>query len=934
MGLFCKQAPLTLLLVLSTAFRLPAQQMFVVRDISPDPNNVTSPTPNASDPGGRIKSLIVDPNNDKILYAASELAGVWKSTTGAVWISGPNAHTTAAGMKWFQASKGLRSGLTVNNTSLAIDNKNSKRLLYATGDDDGRPAQALGGLWVSIDAAETWTHQNPCPTLPTGLVSVAFDNGQPYVSANCGIVTTTQANLASGWTVLPTSPTSPPVGSRVVDGGFGTLFACGGNNVYQATDAGASGVWNVIALPGGCSHVAPVPNGSAASTTVVVIWNRLNNQEVSTVNFTTNTVTGLSFFSRPSQPSPPPNSGLPGSGQLAVAAPPITSPPGTPPAPGITYDVYAADSCAWYAYNPTSASWAMLGSNGTECNGNTTLLHADTWAMAFPSWYNTTTGFCAAYAATDGGVFFSGGQLSVPVVGGCVNNWGPVQHDLHVLETTGIFAITAGSAPFSSSLVEAVYLPSGDNDVFVTTFGWTSWQNFNALGDAGQASVDAAFPDQAILARNANYTAVNPPDNVGGAYTNIAPPPPKPARFDVGIFISEVANLVQVMTTKAEFAPPPIRADYLAVLDQDYVNCSSSQFSLVVRSRIPNPPSPGAWGDVSPADHFLACNIGRIQAGGGHANGSLNIYVLTGLKNSSTNPPVSYSAGRGPGQIYRGVLNGVVPSWTAASGSSTKPLGVADNFYVNPYDPTELYAVSVANNAIEVSRDSGATWSKEAVLTDMATNHGEYRIGCHGSRGGGSASSPFTNGCSLSDMAFDVFAPKIRVAALWYGGIAFSRDGGHHWMALDLTDNNHLVSNNLTQQVASCFFDGETHGTGTKKPPIPGPDQHIYAGLAGQSIRSILGPFKSLESLNFTYKSTTINPTHVSVNILNPPLHQTIPLYLDKDGGGAFRGSLLFDWKKVLTVNYQYVVDGMLIAPESHTLTVDETTDGVADVSP
>jgi hypothetical protein len=921
-----KQALLTLLLLLSTALGLPAQQMFVVRDISPDGKNFTGPS-NASDPGGRIKSLIVDPNNDKILYAASEFAGVWKSKTGAVWISGSNAHTTAPTMKWFQASNGLRSGLTVNNTSLAIDKSNSKRLLYATGDNDGRPAQALGGLWVSVDAAGTWTHQSPCPTLPTGVVSVAFDNGQPYVSANCGIATTAQSNLASGWKVLPTGPTSPPVGSLVVDGGFGTLFACSGNQVYRATDAGASGVWNVLTLPGGCFHLTAVPNGNIASTTAVVIWSQLNNQEVSTVNFANNAVTGLSFFSRPSQPAP--TSGYPGSGQPAVAAPPITSPPGTPSAPGITYDVYAADSCAWYAYNPGTATWAMLGSNGTECNGNTTLLHADTWAMAFPSWYDTTTGFCAAYAATDGGVFFSGGQLSAPVVGGCINNWGLVQNGLHVLESEGMFAITAGSKPFTSSLTEGVYLPTGDNDVFVTTFGWASWQNFNALGDAGQASVDVAFPNQVIVARNNNYTAIYPPD-IGGTYTNIVPPLPKPAQFDVGITIAGVSNLAQVMTTKPEFPSPPNRADYLAVWDTDSVNCGTSQFDLVVRSRL-NPPGPGTWLDVSPADHFLACDIAKIQAGGGHANGSLNIYVLTGLRNSSSNPPVNYSSGRGPGQIYRGVFNGAVPNWTSASGSSANPLGVADNFYVNPYDPTELYAVSVANQAIEVSRDSGATWTTDTVLTDIATNHGEYSIGCHGSRGTGSASSPFTNACSLSGMAFDVFAPKVRVAAMLYGGIAFSRDHGKHWMALDLTDNNHLVSNNLTQMVASCFFDGETHGTGTKPPPIPGPDQHIYAALEGQSLRSILGPFKNLESLNFTYKPTS-NAVHVVVNIFNASLHQTIPLY--RDSAGAFHGSLLFDWKLAPSVKYQYVVDGVAIAPEIHTLSVSETTDGVASASP
>src|SRR6202044_3491368 len=97
---------------------LSAQKVFLTYDISPDPSNFT-----ASDSigtAGRIMSLVIDPNNDRVLYAASELAGVWKSTTGATWVLGSNGHTTASSMEWSQASVGLRSGLTVNNHSLAV----------------------------------------------------------------------------------------------------------------------------------------------------------------------------------------------------------------------------------------------------------------------------------------------------------------------------------------------------------------------------------------------------------------------------------------------------------------------------------------------------------------------------------------------------------------------------------------------------------------------------------------------------------------------------------------------------------------------------------------------------------------------------------------------------------------------------------------------
>src|SRR5260370_42541726 len=82
-----------------------------------------------------------------------------------------------------------------------------------------------------------------------------------------------------------------------------------------------------------------------------------------------------------------------------------------------------------------------------------------------------------------------------------------------------------------------------------------------------------------------------------------------------------------------------------------------------------------------------------------------------------------------------------------------------------------------------------------------------------------------------------------------YGGIAFSRDDGHHWMALDVTDNDHLVSDNLTEIVAGDFFDRET-----SLPGVAASDQVIYAGLKGHSLIRVAGPFRTLEALNFEYK--------------------------------------------------------------------------------
>lgn len=632
-------APLLLFLSALSSITSNAQTIFVTSDISPDSDNFT-PTPGASNSAGRIKSLIIDPQHDTVLYAASEFAGVFKSTTGATWIGGANPHSTASAMEWRQASEGLRSGLTQGNYSLAIDRSNTQHLLYATGDDDGRPAPVRAGLYVSLDGAGVWKHVNlPCANgNPPGIASVAFASGQPYVSTQCGIWTTTDSKLTEGsWTLLPSLPTGPPSGSLVIDGGQKTLFACSGQQVYRATDLGASGTWNQIALPQGanCGGLAAAPNAGAASTVALAVWTATTNgnkgyQEVSVMNFVTSTATSLNYQKRPGQfyLKGHKTYSNPGSGLVGIAAVGISGGSAVTPGPSVTYDLYAADECAWYAYNataPAASQWTMLGSLGGECSSGTTSLHADTWAMAFPSWYDTAKGSCAAYAATDGGVFFTGSKQSGPVVGGCVNNWQPVQHHLHVLYGNAVWAITSGSTPYSSTpITEAVYLPTGDNDTFVTTFGWKLWQSLpDNLGDSAQTLVDPAFPNQVIASRNGSYYSITGPPAAGGTQSClvhfgtttacISPPtPPKKAPtpstsqlFDNGSGVTGTADLTQIMTSKAELSTPQTRADYLAVLDQDAAKCTSSAHDLVLRNRS-NPPVYTGWaaGDISKADHF------------------------------------------------------------------------------------------------------------------------------------------------------------------------------------------------------------------------------------------------------------------------------------------------------------------------------------------
>src|SRR5579871_891616 len=288
-------------------------QVLKTKDISPDGSNYLYT--GAGDPGGRINSLVIDPNHNNILYAAGEFAGVWKSTSGVRNELNASLELVPT-VDWFQSSKGLRNGLTVNQYSLAVDQANSNRLLYASGDNDGRPptlagAHRLGGLWVSLDAAENWRHAKLCPALfdgatyDDGVTAVVFSTGRPFVATTCGIWTNKSDTLdSSSWTSLTGGPSG--YGAFLADGGEKTLFACLGNKVFRTADLGTK--WEAITINGNCLALTAAPGTTSSSDQVLVVRSapcvadpctdaKTGSQEVTVVDFTTHKTLGLGFSS-------------------------------------------------------------------------------------------------------------------------------------------------------------------------------------------------------------------------------------------------------------------------------------------------------------------------------------------------------------------------------------------------------------------------------------------------------------------------------------------------------------------------------------------------------------------------------------------------------------------------------------------------------------
>jgi hypothetical protein len=90
--------------------------------------------------GGRLRGLVVHPNNPNILYAGSVSGGVWKSTNG--------------GASWFPTMSDL---ITLNISALEMKPGNANTLYAGTGEGwfigDALPGR---GVLKTTDGGQTW----------------------------------------------------------------------------------------------------------------------------------------------------------------------------------------------------------------------------------------------------------------------------------------------------------------------------------------------------------------------------------------------------------------------------------------------------------------------------------------------------------------------------------------------------------------------------------------------------------------------------------------------------------------------------------------------------------------------------------------------------------------------------------------------------------
>jgi len=181
-------------------------------------------------------------------------------------------------------------------------------------------------------------------------------------------------------------------------------------------------------------------------------------------------------------------------------------------------------------------------------------------------------------------------------------------------------------------------------------------------------------------------------------------------------------------------------------------------------------------------------SIGVVQVSGGHEH------------------PVFYVGGDTSKQLWKWT-EGMAAWQQLIPGTGAQK---AQRFFVNPYDPSLLYAID--GDHISRSDDSGNSWQLDESLNRMVTSNGRIPAGRD--------EVSDTSQVVLSDMQFDPFNPGRRFAVGSAG--AFMTTDGVSWQRL-------LDTGAMRGLPTNCYFDWSSASS----------DPSLYVGFAGRGLVKI-----------------------------------------------------------------------------------------------
>jgi hypothetical protein len=618
---------------------------------------------------GRINALAVDPANAQIVFAGSELGGVFKTSDGgAHW-----AHVDQVTM--FQ----------INDIKYVSTHPD---VIVAAGDYDGR-SLSEGGIWRSVNGGVTWQKvRGSDPTcsngglVPAGETSahrIAVASGksgppQVFVADDCGIATSN--DFGATWSRIDPQPTPSrywDVQATPLANGKVQLDACGDGGYFRSTDSGLPGTWSAPDPPpyfrfsfGTPCRVAVAPDDpntvfltavdagqlwEATGTAAPWTWTPLN--PVASV--------GIARQDDWVQTQP----GLDGAashfevyfyaGSLVHETCSTTASPECTPGtgqigPGIN---------GWPIWD---ASLHSFGSQGG--------FDDDAAEIAFdPSKPNG----CPVLLANDHGVFATGdGCDQQPSF--TASNYG--------LDPLWVWpgAITGTALSDHTDL----YFGTQDNGLFSTADTGANWQwqaGFDVLGLAANSTA----PEQVaavIVGTGVNWVSGGPQ---GVSLTGPIPPPPPPPTPFCGVAPFSNGNLTN-------FGPGSyavISSGDSDCFDHLWVTTDSGQ----------------TWNEMGPALPGSPLYVNPKEAG---PAGAPTFYLQDCC-----------------GHLFR--ISGPIDP-TATLTETDNGLQHVDRgaFAVDPANPNLLYASDIGTGQMMVSHDGGTSWQPDATLTNLITHAGAF----------------------------------------------------------------------------------------------------------------------------------------------------------------------------------------------------------------